>query len=321
MGLEHSIRTLDPAGRYVAVCVSHHWTVCDLAERRIVGQIHYDDPAWLGLNTWQADVPRDRAYLGFYGKKVACRVLSTGEVLWEKKASNPTFTINPRTGHLLVDARAVQLWDCNSGQCIKKGAPPQETEFALTHPELPVTLHCRFERIPRPGEQAEFDQVNIFEFFHEDTGAKVTLRHARKGRPFMAFFHATDCYIQEIGGVIHKVDVNTGEKAWTVDRSLVDRKRRGESFGIGGFNQPLGSLVFQTPVHTILWMDPANGSILKETPVPCLWTSPQAEHCIVDHHTKLLLMDGRMFDVATMECIEESVFDRMGLTFGLADIE
>ena len=210
MGLEHLVRTLDPAGRYVAVSVKHHWTVCDLAERRIVGQIPYDNPDWLGLNSWKADVPRDRAYLGIYSKKVVCQVLSTGEVLWEKKASYPTFTIHPRTGNLLVNAPAVQLWDRHTGQCIRKGAPPQGTRFALAHPELPITLHCRFERIPRPGEPTALDPINIFEFLHEDTGTKVVLRHPHKGPPFMAFFHVTDCYVQEIGGVIHKINVHTG---------------------------------------------------------------------------------------------------------------
>ncbi|MFZ4592828.1 MAG: hypothetical protein ACOYOF_01135 [Verrucomicrobiaceae bacterium] len=36
----------------------------------------------------------------------------------------------------------------------------------------------------------------------------------------------------------------------------------------------------------------------------------------MDDNTKLLLMDGRMFDVDTLELIEEGVFANMGLIFG-----
>jgi len=66
----------------------------------------------------------------------------------------------------------------------------------------------------------------------------------------------------------------------------------------------------------ILFMDPANGETIKHPLAPHSWGAFTSLNCLVDDNTKLLLMDGRMFDVDTLELIEEGVFANMGLIFG-----
>ena len=220
--------------------------------------------------------------------------------------------MNYRTGSLLLKAPRLQCIDPETGKKDRKLQPPVDTSFASFHPSLPVTLYCRFERIPGDGSSWQWEKRYIFEFYHEDTQERVMNACGWKQTPFKAFFHGDDCYVQEIGGVIHKLIVHTAEQAW-----VTTLKNRGNNMFGGGFHEGRQCVVLKVGIHdAILFMDPASGETIKHQLAPHSWGAFTSLNCLVDNNTKLLLMDGRMFDVDTLELVEEGVFASMGLIFG-----
>ncbi|MFZ4592829.1 MAG: hypothetical protein ACOYOF_01140 [Verrucomicrobiaceae bacterium] len=310
--LDYSLRSVDSAGNQVLLKRPGCWDVCDWRERRVLGHFTYDDSYTASVGAWVVDVPRDRVFQSQKGF-IRCHSLSDQQELWKlniRGYEHGSLTLHPRSGDILSQDGMVALRSRRDGTKMKSWVPSQEIVEAFPHPCEPVTLLCRSALLDKTaGYRGK--KRRTFEFYQEDTQQYVIAEVEWKVRPFCTFFHGSYCCVEEIGGLIHCFDVRTGQELW---RLQVGKEHA--SISQGAFHQTLGCWVFVTHMTSELWhVDPSNGSILKTRKLPEACGRLFEMFCFVDHGTKLLTIQGKLIDVATLEVIGEGIFARMGLEF------
>lgn len=310
--LDYFLRPADGDGQVVLLLRPECWDVCDWRERRVLGHFTYEDWYTSCVSTWAADVRRNRVFQSQKGLIRCCR-LSDQQELWILKIKGyepSSLSLHPRTGDLLSKDAMVVMRSKDSGAKLKSWVP-QQTTIAFAHPSEPVTLLCRYLEAYEPASQQATTERNVFDFYHEDSCQHIVAEIDWKVRPLYAFFHENYCCVEEIGGLIHCFDVNTGLELWQLQ---VDEEHA--SITKGAFHDALGCWVFVTYGIPELWhVDATDGSILERRKLPKECGHIDDCFCFVDHGTKLLTIQGKLIDVATLGVIEEGVFASMGLEF------
>ena len=310
--LDYFLRPADAAGNQVLLRRPGFWSVCDWRQYRVLGHFTYEHWYTASVGAWVADVPRDRIYQSQQGF-IRCHRLSDQQELWKLNIhgyEDGSLTVHPRSGNLLSQDGMVDLRSGDSGAIIKSWVPSQEIVEAFPHPYEPVTLLCRSSLLDKTdGYRGK--KSRTFEFYQEDTQQYAIAEVEWKVRPFYAFFHESYCCVEEIGGLMHCFDVHTGQRIWQLQVG-----EEHASITKGAFHQGLGCWVFVTYITAELWhVDATDGSILERRKLPKECGHIDDCFCFVDHGTKLLTIQGKLIDVATLEVIDEGIFARMGLEF------
>lgn len=310
--LDYFLRPADEDGQVVLLLRPECWDVCDWHERRVLGHFTYEDWFTSCVCTWAADVTRDRIFQSQKGF-IRCHRLSDQQELWKldiRGYEPSSLTLHPRTGDLLSNDAGVDLRSRNSGAKMKSWVPTETIE-AFPHPSDTVTLLCRYVSVSKSGNQQSTEDRNVYDFYQEDSQQHVIAEVDWKDRPYRSFFHESYCCVEEIGGLIHCFDVHTGRRIWQLQ---VDEDHA--SITKGAFHEALGCWVFVTCGIPELWhVDATDGSILERRKLPKECGHIDDCFFFVDHGTKLLTIQGKLIDVATLEVIDEGIFARMGLEF------
>jgi hypothetical protein len=310
--LDYFIRPADDAGNQVLLKLPGRWSVCDWRECRFLGCFAYEDWYTASVGAWVADVPRNRVFQSQKGF-IRCHSLSDQQELWKlniRGYEHGSLTLHPRTGDLLNTDCMVVMRSKENGAKMKSWIPKLEVIEAFPHPSEPVTLLCRSALIDKAaGYRGK--KRRTFEFYQEDTQQYVIAEVEWKDPPYRSFFHESYCCVEEIGGLIHCFDVHTGRRVWQLQVG-----EEHASITKGAFHQRLGCWVFVTYITAEVWhVDTTDGSILERRKLPKECGHIDDCFCFVDHGTKLLTIQGKLIDVATLEVIDEGIFARMGLEF------